>query len=89
MSEPVGNTCPDIDRALDLLTDVGSILEELRSDNERLREWGNQEEDNHIHWEGEYNSIKSDYDFLENEHNALKTELDELKKTLEAVESQT
>lgn len=33
-SEPVGNTCPKIDKAIEM-------MEDLRSDNSCLREWGN------------------------------------------------
>lgn len=34
--EPVGHTCPDIDRMI-------RLLEELRSDNDQLRAWGAEE----------------------------------------------
>lgn len=34
--EPVGYTCPDIDRII-------KLLEELRSDNDQLRTWGGEE----------------------------------------------
>lgn len=33
---PVSHTCPDIDKAI-------SILEDLRTDNSKLREWGEEE----------------------------------------------
>ena len=41
MSAPIGYTCGNIDRAIGMLNSIENALEDLRTDNETLRSWGN------------------------------------------------
>ena len=70
---PVGYTCPDIDRfikeidnakdylqdALNIISDFEGQLEDLRSDNDALRNWGHEQEDRADSLELELEELKS------------------------------
>lgn len=78
---PVKNTCPDIDKVIDCVTGARDNLyglertmEQLRSDNSALRDWGN-DEANRV-------------DELESEQEELRNEIDELKREIERLNSQ-
>ncbi len=40
MSAPIGYTCGNIDKAIGMLNSIENALEDLRTDNETLRSWG-------------------------------------------------
>ena len=40
MSSPIGYTCGNIDKAIGMLNSIENALEDLRTDNETLRSWG-------------------------------------------------
>lgn len=86
---PVGHTCPDIDRVINFLQGLSlaspvedqdrnasiDIMEELRTANSKLREWG----------EGlfeELKDVQDEQDDLESERDKLLKKIDELEQEL-------
>lgn len=77
-SEPVGNTCPLIDRVLEDIANNGfgdnfrntiDTLEEIRSANSELRDWGRDLLD-------EYRELESQYEEKEKELDEARSELE-------------
>ncbi len=68
---PVGNTCGDIDNAI-------SSMESVRSDNEALREWGNELFDELEIANNRISDLETEVECLEEELGQLKAELEEI-----------
>jgi len=67
--EPVGYTCPDIDKLI-------AIAEELRVDNESLRDWGREEAD-------KVDELEAKIEALEEQLSDLQQQLTEAQAALE------
>lgn len=66
---PVGHTCPDIDKIVDMLN-------ELRNANDELRTWGNEQWDRADEAEGIQSDLEKENDALKNTICDLESELD-------------
>lgn len=69
--EPVGHTCPDIDRMI-------RLLEELRSDNDQLRTWGSEEASRVDELETEVETLQEEIDELKAELEAANARITEM-----------
>lgn len=78
--EPVGHTCPDIDKII-------SILENIRSANDELRTWGNKEAQRVDELEGQVSDLDEENDTLQARINELESEIDNLKNKIDELES--
>ena len=77
---PIGHTCPDIDAAI-------SMLEDLRTDNSRLRDWGEAEESKVDELENQVSDLESKIQDLENRISELEFENSDLEnKNLELLD---
>lgn len=70
--EPIGYTCPDIDKLI-------AIAEELRKDNESLRDWGREEAE-------KVDELEARIEELEEQLNDLQLQLDEAQAALKETE---
>ena len=68
---PVSETCPDIDKVI-------SMLEELRSANQKLREWGSDLYDKAQQLESDLDEAKDTISDLQSEVDSLNEELKEV-----------
>lgn len=69
--EPVGHTCPDIDRMI-------RLLEELRSDNDQLRTWGADEASRVDELETELETLREEVADLNNQLRKAQDQLEAL-----------
>ncbi len=93
---PVRNTCPQIDEAqgmankaisamdaaTDWLKDLVKACEDLRRENEQLREWGNAEYNRAEEAEGELSDCKGEVEKLEADNDYLNKRIGELENEL-------
>lgn len=102
--EPVGHTCPKIDRVISFLKSVEwdddaafhdgdtrqmiDVMEQIRSDNGKLRDWGNELCEKRDDLEDEIKDQARKIEDLESEVKSLSRENDELKKDIEELENQ-
>jgi chromosome segregation ATPase len=92
---PVQNTCPKIDEVIAFLEtidsedvsrtsikDVVNVMEEIRSMNAELREWGNDEYRRAESLDDDLRRMESEKDDVEREVSRLEKEVDELTSEL-------
>lgn len=72
---PVGNTCPTLDNII-------SLVEDVRGDNESLRDWGNQLHDEVEELERQISQLESDKENLEMTVSELKEQIENLEEQL-------
>ncbi len=70
---------------IDELCDAISDMENIRSDNSELRDWGNEEYERADYAEGERDDAIKDKELLQEEIEELKAKIDELENELSAV----
>lgn len=100
---PIGHTCPKIDSVISEIhslyisgeemsrgqyTQFEKEMEEIRTANATLREWGNEQCQRAEEFEKEYDYYKSEADDLKKEVESLKKEVAQLEKDLEEAEKQ-
>ena len=78
MSAPVGYTCGNIDRAIGMLNSIENALEDLRTDNETLRSWGNSLETIIVDKDDEISSLRLELIQAEHEIARLIDLIDEI-----------
>lgn len=94
---PVGHTCPKIDSVISMVhslylsseemskqeyTEFEKLMEEIRSANSTLREWGNEENQKAEEFEKDLDYANRKIDDLTEEVEALKVEIKELENNL-------
>jgi uncharacterized coiled-coil DUF342 family protein len=101
-TEPVGNTCPLIDRVLEFLNHIEfddqddfngkdideniALLEEIRDANSKLRDWGNENAKQADELEEERNDLQKKVKELEEEVEDYKNEIEDLEKQIEELQ---
>jgi chromosome segregation ATPase len=98
---PIGHTCPKIDSVISSIhslylsseemskkeyEDFEKLMEEIRSANSTLREWGNEQCDRAEEFEKDLDNSQREVDYLKNEVEELKSEVTQLEKDLAEAE---
>lgn len=98
---PIGHTCPKIDSIISTIhslymsseemsksqyTEFEKLMEEIRSANSTLREWGNEQYERADEMEKDYDYAQNKVSDLEQEIESLKSEVKQLEKDLEETE---
>ena len=78
MSAPIGYTCGNIDKAIGMLDSIENALEDLRTDNETLRSWGDSLETIIVDKDDEISSLRLELIQAEHEIARLIDLIDEI-----------
>ena len=78
MSAPIGYTCGNIDKAIGMLNSIENALEDLRTDNETLRSWGDSLETIIVDKDDEISSLRLELIQAEHEIARLIDLIDEI-----------
>jgi|GEM_PF-2338118 len=86
LNHPEEDSTDEAKLIIEELTDAISGMEDIRTDNHTLREWGNEEYDRADYAEDERDDALRDKELLEDEVSELKSKIEELEEELKNVE---